>query len=592
MFLGLSLLFTCSGDSDGDNPNNNNVQGANISGFAQKGPFLNGSSVILSELNESLTQTGLTYTSQIIDNTGAFEITGISLASNYAALRVDGYYFNEVCGEQSNSQITLNAISVISDERNININVLTHLEKARVEYLMTNNSLTIDEAKSQAQSEVLAIFNISESIDSSENLDISSQTAGDAVLIAVSSILQGFRSESEYSELMANIITDIRTDGELNSSSLGSQLISQAALLNASDITNNLQSRYESLGMNISVPEFESYITNFINTNEFSITDQSDLISFSEFGNYGINILHPSVDLINDFNTEYLSLSAQKNSECFNLRIKLTSLNNNDNSSDNEFCDNEQCGWWYLNYFTSIEANSGWELISSFPNGGLDYEFVLNSQNADAAIMIGSAGSYINESGIAIGPRDGSILIEYFEDNQQDPFLTKELTIIFYYPNQSDFDSDNIVDLYDNCPFIENSTQLDSDNDLIGDLCDNCVEIYNPDQNDSDNDNIGDSCEPEVTDMDGDGIADLYDNCAETYNPNQENSDNDQYGDACDSCPNTDDENQSCDVITNDCIPDSDQDGIANSCDNCTYEYNPDQSDSDSDGAGDACDND
>ena len=42
---------------------------------------------------------------------------------------------------------------------------------------MTNNSLTIDEAKSQAQSEVLAIFNISEAVDSSENLDISSQTA-------------------------------------------------------------------------------------------------------------------------------------------------------------------------------------------------------------------------------------------------------------------------------------------------------------------------------------------------------------------------------------------------------------------------------
>jgi len=151
MFLGLSLILGCSDDSEGDNDSantggNNALDGVNISGYAQKGPFLNGSSVILSELNESLTQTGSTFTSQIIDNTGAFEITGISLASNYAALRVDGYYFNEVCGEQSNSQITLNAISVISDERNININVLTHLEKARVEYLMTNNSLTIDEA--------------------------------------------------------------------------------------------------------------------------------------------------------------------------------------------------------------------------------------------------------------------------------------------------------------------------------------------------------------------------------------------------------------------------------------------------------------
>ena len=330
-FLGICLLFTCSDDSDGDS-SNNNVEGANISGFAQKGPFLNGSSVILSELNESLTQTGSTFTSQIIDNTGAFEITGISLASNYAALRVDGYYFNEVCGEQSSSQITLNAISVISDDRNININVLTHLEKARVEYLMNNNSLTIDEAKSQAQSEVLAIFNISESVDSSENLDISSQTVGDAVLIAVSSILQGFRSESEYSELMANIITDIRTDGQLNSSSLGSQLISQAVLLNAGDITSNLENRYESLGMNISVPEFESHITNFINNSEFTL-DNSLVIDYPETGSQGYpNILSTqngnNFEMWSDYFMCSYSFTANVNTEnCTSLRILVTKLN-------------------------------------------------------------------------------------------------------------------------------------------------------------------------------------------------------------------------------------------------------------------------
>ena len=51
-------------------------------------------------------------------------------------------------------------------------------------------------------------------------------------------------------------------------------------------ITSNLESRYESLGMNISVPEFESYITNFINNSEFTL-DNSLVIDYPETGSQG-----------------------------------------------------------------------------------------------------------------------------------------------------------------------------------------------------------------------------------------------------------------------------------------------------------------
>jgi uncharacterized repeat protein (TIGR01451 family)/fimbrial isopeptide formation D2 family protein len=80
-------------------------------------------------------------------------------------------------------------------------------------------------------------------------------------------------------------------------------------------------------------------------------------------------------------------------------------------------------------------------------------------------------------------------------------------------------------------------------------------------------------CEGE--DTDGDGWADDCDNCSKEPNSNQLDSDGDGIGDACDpDCEGTD----------------SDGDGFADACDNCPTKHNPDQLDTDGDGIGNACD--
>ncbi|XP_042882840.1 cartilage oligomeric matrix protein-like [Penaeus japonicus] len=120
---------------------------------------------------------------------------------------------------------------------------------------------------------------------------------------------------------------------------------------------------------------------------------------------------------------------------------------------------------------------------------------------------------------------------------------------------------------------------------------DNCPVVPNADQGNVDGDGFGDVCD---ADADDDGLADSDDNCPLVHNPGQSDGDADGHGDDCDNCPN--DSNPSQDDADGDgagdvCDADADDDGIANDVDNCAEVANGDQSDLDGDGVGDACDN-
>ena len=67
-----------------------------VSGYVQKGPYLNGTAITISELSNDLTPTGKNFTSQILDNKGTFEVKNIELLSKFVELKADGFYFNEI----------------------------------------------------------------------------------------------------------------------------------------------------------------------------------------------------------------------------------------------------------------------------------------------------------------------------------------------------------------------------------------------------------------------------------------------------------------------------------------------------------------
>ena len=110
-----------------------------INGVAQKGPFLNGTSIGVYELNDRYSPTGKIYTTQILDNTGQFQLNNISLISQYVLLKADGYYFNEVTGANSVSPITLYALTDITNKTSINVNFFLKFQSIHDIRLFSSN---------------------------------------------------------------------------------------------------------------------------------------------------------------------------------------------------------------------------------------------------------------------------------------------------------------------------------------------------------------------------------------------------------------------------------------------------------------------
>lgn len=279
----LFVFISCDNKLDDGLPDPHNVNG-----LVQKGPYINGTDITIAELNNDLSSTGKIFSTQIVDNKGTFESGNIALESPFVELKANGFYFNEVTNANSIAQLTLYALSDISETSNININVLSYLEKGRIQFLVTNG-MDFTEAKQKAQSEILSIFEINqEGISDSERLDISKAGDANAALLAVSVILQGYLPVSELAELLANISTDIREDGILNSEELGTILINNARTIKLNEIRQNLESRYQVLGQSVSIPAFEQHIDNFIANTEFEF---SAFIQYPPTGKHGLNIL-------------------------------------------------------------------------------------------------------------------------------------------------------------------------------------------------------------------------------------------------------------------------------------------------------------
>ncbi|MEI6389134.1 MAG: InlB B-repeat-containing protein, partial [Spirochaetota bacterium] len=84
------------------------VQKFGIKGNIQKGPFSSGTSITIQALDANLDPLGTSYQTVTTDDFGAFAL-GSQITSRYVEIIAKGYYFNEIAGSLSPSELTLRA---------------------------------------------------------------------------------------------------------------------------------------------------------------------------------------------------------------------------------------------------------------------------------------------------------------------------------------------------------------------------------------------------------------------------------------------------------------------------------------------------
>ena len=246
-----------------------------ISGIAQKGPFVFGTSVTVTEASKEFnTETYQKAEGCILTNDGRYSFNEVHSNSNCVKIRATGFYRNEVTGRVSDNPITL-AAKTCSPEH-ANVNILTHITIPRIEQL-TMNHIDFAEAKAQAEREAFAAFGIDTvqlysqpyftdgrtDKPVAEDLDMFGNSEYSAALFAISAMIQGERSENDMMNLANNLAEDLKGDGTWNDQNWKIQIADWIVGLDTLWKYNDIRNNVSSWGV-AAIPNFERYMRAFI----------------------------------------------------------------------------------------------------------------------------------------------------------------------------------------------------------------------------------------------------------------------------------------------------------------------------------------
>ncbi len=279
--------------------------------------------------------------------------------------------------------------------------MLTHITKARIETLVGEGKSFAD-AKRQAEGEFQDFLGVTEHFNQGfEQMSIVSEGDFNAMLLAFSIILQKPSNDmmeiptlpAQLTLLMTNLSTDFADNGVVDDRSLVDKLINNISLQNQVYIRRRIQNYYSGLGLNVEIPDFESYITMFQAAHQETVSEfvyPDEATPAPELGPGGEvpNIL---VKDVTQFDGTQAFVVAAITPLWKTLKVKVTG-----------------------DVRLDTGLNNGWT-ISNYNNNS--FTIVAQRQNALVSMLVYLIGD----------SKNGSATIEYYEDSDT-PTFTKQIT--------------------------------------------------------------------------------------------------------------------------------------------------------------------
>ncbi len=297
------MLFGCrEKDEPNDEPQEKPVE-YTISGRVEKGPFLKDSKVSLQPLDASFQAVGEPVEVSVSDNLGSYDLGKVSLDCPYAELSATGKFLNEVNESLVESPVTLRALVNLKDKSKINVNILTHLEYARVKTLMATGG-TYESAAAQARGELVKAFGLGGfEVGDFSQYGIAEGTDQSAALIlaSISAILQC--DNEEIAAYIDKLGKEFGTDGSFSEESMASISESKEIMSwSVDEIATYIKHIYSELGETIEVKNLRNYFDwdengvvgdEYVPEGSSVKLDKTDLNVPAAGGKYTVNVDSP-----------------------------------------------------------------------------------------------------------------------------------------------------------------------------------------------------------------------------------------------------------------------------------------------------------
>ncbi|AGR00326.1 hypothetical protein [Vibrio parahaemolyticus] len=255
-------LIGCGGSSGGSD-NNNSGQPYQFGGAVQKGPLQPGSVVTAYELNQDLEKTDTSYTTQIEDYEGNYNMNE-RFNTPYVELVAQGDYFNELTGK-SDEQMRMSAFVDMNAATQVNFNVATAAMKASI-MAKVQAGQTFEEAVHEATAELLSLYSYDPEqwADGINFYNVNLSNAGDTstVLLVISASTLTMATENGITlEQQIEKIGQVLLDPKSVQFEEMKQALTQYSLaLYKTAAYENTQKYYADNGLDFDIPHVDYFI--------------------------------------------------------------------------------------------------------------------------------------------------------------------------------------------------------------------------------------------------------------------------------------------------------------------------------------------